>query len=117
MVLTHRALAARHGEERYEGPLAALVELLGAAGVRRIYVDGGEVVRQFLAAGLIDDMTLSVVPVLLGEGLPLFGRDGERWLDLVASRSFSTGLVQLEYRASVAGAAEVGAAIRGELHG
>src|SRR6185369_8988680 len=94
VVLTHRALAGRHGEERYEGPPDALIERLGDAGVRRIYVDGGEVIRLFLAAGLIDDITLSIVPVLLGEGIPLFGRGEERRLTLVASRAFSTGLVQ-----------------------
>jgi dihydrofolate reductase len=103
VVLTHRALAPRHDEERYEGSLAALVEQLGAAGVRRIYVDGGEVIRQFLAAGLIDDLTLSVVPVLLGDGIPLFRGGEERWLQLVESRAFSTGLVQLEYRTKAHG--------------
>src|SRR5262245_35886079 len=97
VVLTHRPLAARHGEEAYEGPLGALVDRLGVEGVRRVYVDGGEVIRQFLAAGLVDDLTLSVVPVLLGDGVPLFRGGSERWLRLVGSRGFASGLVQLEY--------------------
>lgn len=99
VVLTHRPLDARHGEEPYHGPLAALVERLGKEGVRRAYIDGGAVIRQFLAEGLIDDMTLSIVPVLLGEGLPLFRGGAERWLRLVESRAFPSGLVQIEYRA------------------
>jgi len=98
VVLTHRPLEARHGEERHEGVLDVLVDRLGAEGVRRAYIDGGEVIRQFLAAGLIDDLTISIVPVLLGEGLPLFGGGAERWLRLVESRAFPSGLVQVEYR-------------------
>jgi dihydrofolate reductase len=98
VVLTHRPIDARHGEERHDGPLAELVDRLGAEGVRRVYIDGGEVIRQFLAAGLVDDVTLSIVPVLLGEGLPLFRGGAERWLRLVESRSYPSGLVQIEYR-------------------
>ena len=98
VVLTHRPLAAHHGEEPYDGPLDALVGWLGEDGTKRIYVDGGDVIRQFLAAGLLDNLVVSIVPVLLGSGVPLFARGGERWLRLVESRSFSTGVVQIEYR-------------------
>ena len=62
-------------------------------------MDGGDVIRQFLAAGLVDDLTLSILPVLLGDGLRLFGATGrDVRLDLVRSRSFPTRLVQNEYR-------------------
>jgi len=62
---------------------------------QRLYVDGGAVIRQFLEGGLVTDMTLSVIPVLLGSGVRLFG-DAKRDLpfELVASRSFPSGLVQ-----------------------
>lgn len=105
VVLTRRPLEPRHGEERYDGPLADLVERLGQEGVRRAYIDGGEVIRQFLAEGLIDDITLSIVPVLLGEGLPLFRGGAERWLRFVESRAFPSGLVQIEYRVEAPGGA------------
>ncbi len=99
VVLTHQQRTARHGETFHAGALDALVDALGAAGVKRVYVDGGTVIRQFLAAGLVDDMTLSIVPILLGEGIPLFGAtERETRLDLVASRGLDSGLVQLEYR-------------------
>jgi dihydrofolate reductase len=102
VVLTHRPLVARHGEEPCATPLPELVERLGAEGVGRIYVDGGEVVRQFLAAGLVDDLTISIAPVLIGDGIPLFRGGVERWFSLVESRSLATGLVQLVYRGHTA---------------
>jgi dihydrofolate reductase len=99
VVLTHAAPAPRHGESFYSGDLGALVEQLARDGARHVYVDGGTVLSQFLALGLVDDVTVSIIPVLLGEGVPLtqhLGRDVG--LRLVESRSFESGLVQLEYR-------------------
>lgn len=49
------------------------VAALNAAGYGQGYLDGGQTVRSFLAAGLIDEMTLSRVPVLIGDGPSLFG--------------------------------------------
>ena len=54
-------------------PPHQLLQVLAAEGVGRVYVDGGQVIRAFLAEGLIDRIILTRVPVLLGEGLPLFG--------------------------------------------
>jgi dihydrofolate reductase len=99
IVLTHASLAAKHGEEPFLGSPDSLVDKLTADGAKRIYVDGGAVIQQFLAAGLVTDMVVSIVPVLLGEGVPLFGKiGGDLRLDLVDSRSYESGLVQLEYR-------------------
>lgn len=92
--------AALHGKVRFSGldPVAAMAELEGH-GVRRVYVDGGQVVQSFIRAGLVEDMVLTTVPVLIGAGRSLFGalpRDLD--LALVASRSFPSGLVQSTYR-------------------
>jgi len=63
-----------------------------------VYVDGGDVIRQFLDAGLIDELTVTVVPVILGAGAPLFaGARHRRSLELVDSKAFDGGLVQLRY--------------------
>lgn len=63
-----------------------------------IYVDGGDVIRQFLDEGLIDELTVTVVPVILGAGAPLFaGAKHRRSLELVGSKAFESGLVQLRY--------------------
>jgi dihydrofolate reductase len=96
IVVTHAPPATKHGETFHAGPLPALVAQLGREGVRRIYVDGGALIRSFFAADLVDDVTLSIIPVLLGSGIPLFGGT-ERRLTLVSSRSFPSGLVQLCY--------------------
>jgi len=79
-------------------PREAMAEL-ARRGARRVYVDGGQVVQSFLRAGLIEDMVLTMVPVLVGAGRPLFGAlPQDRDLALVASRSFPSGLVQSTYR-------------------
>jgi dihydrofolate reductase len=98
IVLTHHPILARHQEEFWNGEPASLVLRLSESGVKRAYVDGGAVIQQFLAAGLITDLTLSFVPILLGAGVPLFGKTGgDVALELRASRSFESGLVQSEY--------------------
>lgn len=76
----------------------AILSELGAQGVGRVYVDGGQIVRAFLAKGLIRRMIVTVIPVLLGEGRPLFGHGaGDIDLTLVGVRHWPNGFVQLEY--------------------
>src|SRR5262245_61079136 len=60
VVLSHRPAEARHGEEFCAGPARPLIERLGREGVRRVYVDGGVVIREFLRERLIDEMTVSI---------------------------------------------------------
>lgn len=99
LVLTHRPAASRYGEEFTDQKPRALLDWLGQQGVRTVYVDGGDVIRQFLAEKLVDELTLSIVPMLLGDGVPLFGPGlPELPLELVSSRSWPSGLVQLHYR-------------------
>ena len=52
--------------------LEAALEELGAREVHDVYVDGGKTIRTFLAADLIDEITLTRAPALIGEGIPLF---------------------------------------------
>ncbi|MFZ5756892.1 MAG: dihydrofolate reductase family protein [Pseudomonadota bacterium] len=103
-VLSHRPLAATHGESVHAGPLAPLLERLRESGARRIYLDGGAAIRQGLAEGVIDDMTLSTIPVLLGKGRPLFGAEagasgwpGTLWR-LAGIDAFPSGLVQCRWQ-------------------
>lgn len=98
-VLTHRPATGHDTVTFVQGTPDGVVAKLERLRARRVYVDGGEVIRQFLSAGLIDDMTLSIIPVLLGDGIPLFGPGGrERPLALVEARSWPSGLCQLHYR-------------------
>jgi len=76
-----------------------LVERLSAAGATRLYVDGGLLIQAFLREGLINDLNISTIPVLLGDGIPLFGHlPAEVWLDLEDSQSYTNGIVQTRYR-------------------
>jgi len=98
LVLTHRPPATRHGELFLAGPPEAVVARLAADGVRRAYVDGGVVVSQFLAAGLVDDLTLTLVPVVLGDGIRLFQAPlPERPFRLASAQTYPSGLVQVRY--------------------
>lgn len=70
-----------------------------ARGWKRVYVDGGMVIQSFLRAGLVDDMVISRVPVLIGEGISLFGAlTTDTMLDHLSTRAFPSGLVQSTYR-------------------
>jgi dihydrofolate reductase len=53
--------------------VAQTVQLLGERGARGVYVDGGLVIQEFFRLDLIDEITLTRAPVLLGRGIPLFG--------------------------------------------
>jgi dihydrofolate reductase len=66
---------------------------------RHIYLDGGVTIQRFLREGLVDEMTITTIPILIGEGLPLFGplkKDVK--LELLKSKSFKNGFVQNVYR-------------------
>jgi len=101
-VLSTRTLApAPSGAlvERLSGEPAEIVSTLSARGVGHAYVDGGVTIQRFLRAGLIDRLVVTRVPVLIGEGIPLFGSlSKDIPLRHVATRQFSSGLVQSEYR-------------------
>ena len=98
-VLTHRPLEPRHGELALSGPPVEALATLEAEGARRIYVDGGAVVSQFLAAGLLEELTVNLIPIVLGDGIRLFqGVLPERRYELASSQAHPSGLVQLRYR-------------------
>lgn len=84
----------------YTGDLKELVIRLKQKEGKNIFVDGGaEIVNELMKHHLIDEIILSIIPVILGEGIKLF-KDGipEEKLILESSKSFDTGLVQLHYR-------------------
>jgi len=84
----------------YTGNLVKLVERLKGENGKNIYCDGGaEVINELLKHDLIDEIIISVIPVLLGNGNRLF-KDGrpEQILELIKAKAFETGLTQLHYR-------------------
>ncbi len=83
----------------YSGDLAALVQKLKGEPGKRIFCDGGgEIIDELLHADMIDEIIVSVIPVILGSGTPLFkpGRT-QQSLKLITAQSFASGLVQLHY--------------------
>ena len=95
-VMTNRPGEPRPGVAFVRGTPA---EVLAKVDATHVYVDGGAIVRQFLAANLVDDLTISVVPMLLGAGIPLFEKAAPGpALELLGAQAFKNGLVQLRYR-------------------
>jgi dihydrofolate reductase len=84
--------------ERLEGDPASICRTLAERGFRHLYVDGGITIQRFLAARMIQRMTVTRVPVLIGEGIPLFGSLPEDVrLKHVETRSYPSGLVTSVY--------------------
>jgi len=83
----------------YSGNLSELVSSLKSQSGKNIYCDGGaETVHLFLQEKLFDELIISIIPVLLGNGIRLFGKSfKEQSIKLVSSKSFNSGLVQLHY--------------------
>ena len=76
-----------------------LVDHLSADGWRRAYVDGGAIIQSFLGEGLISDMAIFRMPVLIGEGRPLFGPFGhDIRLELTGVEALPSGAVRSDYR-------------------
>jgi dihydrofolate reductase len=84
--------------EQMGGAPAEIVSKLAANGAHHLYIDGGITIQNFLRSGLIQRLTITRVPVLIGEGIPLFGalpRDVR--LRHIATQQYSSGLVKSEY--------------------
>jgi len=76
-----------------------VVKQLAAEGAHHLYIDGGKTIQGFLRAGLIDELTITAIPVLLGGGRPLFGPlNNDIHLKHLATKSYAFGFVQNRYR-------------------
>jgi len=86
----------------FTGDISTLLTELKSKEGKNIYCDGGaEIVNELLKNNLIDEYVISVIPILLGGGIKLFkeGRE-EQKLELISTKQFDKGLVQLHYRAN-----------------
>jgi dihydrofolate reductase len=87
--------------EMYSGDLPELVAALEREGYQHAYVDGGKTIQSFLNLKLITDISLTRIPVLLGEGIPLFGKTKQD-ISLKSSKAkvFPNELVNVRYEVS-----------------
>ncbi|MDP4292249.1 MAG: dihydrofolate reductase family protein [Bacteroidota bacterium] len=99
-VITRTPRASTGQVNFYSGDLRELVSTLKNRNGKNIFIDGGaEIVNELLKAKLIDAFYISIIPILLGEGIRLF-KDGrpEQKLVLVKEKQFDSGLAQLVYK-------------------
>ncbi|MFT4561756.1 MAG: dihydrofolate reductase [Gammaproteobacteria bacterium] len=76
----------------------ALMDSLACEGWKHAYVDGGQVVQSCIKAGLIEHITITIIPILLGDGIHLFDEvDADIDLELLESTLFPSGFVQNQY--------------------
>lgn len=84
--------------ETITGDLHKRMTQLHERGFKNLYIDGGVVIRNFLAEDLIDEMIISRIPILLGDGIPLFGSLRESLeFHHHKTETFGNGLVQSHY--------------------
>lgn len=99
-VITRSKMPDKGNVKFYNKSLSELITSLKNKPGKNIYCDGGsEIVNEILKINLFDELIVSIIPVLLGNGISLF-KNGipEQDLELVSSKNFDTGLVQLHYR-------------------
>ena len=81
------------------GEISEVLSSIRAAGHQRLYVDGGQLIRECLRAGLLDEMIVTRIPILLGAGIPLFADDGGRiHCTHLSTEVHGVGLVQSHYQ-------------------
>ena len=85
--------------EQMAGSPAEIVPKLAAGGAHHLYIDGGITIQRFLRAGLVQRLTITRVPVLIGDGIPLFGTlPHDLQLRHIATQQYPSGLVKSEYQ-------------------
>lgn len=88
--------------EIVNGDLKQLVHDLNGRGYHNLYIDGGQTVQGFMRAELIDEMIISRLPIVLGEGIPLFGSlDQPQTFDCAGTETFENGITKTTYKKQV----------------
>jgi len=101
-VLSHRPIDPPQDSvarvEAISGTPGKIVSDLADHGLKNLYIDGGETIQEFLRAGEIHRIIITRIPVLLGEGIPLFGElEDDVILKCIRTEKLANGLEQAEY--------------------
>lgn len=98
IVLSHTLKEVREEAELFCGQLTDLLSQLYSENIKHVWVDGGVTASNFLEAGLVDEMTISIIAMILGSGTSLFNfMNKEHECRLIYSQAYPSGLVQLKY--------------------
>ena len=100
IVATNRPIqTAKPSVQGHQGTIGELVARAKTmSGGRDVYLDGGNLIRQALDAELVDEVTLTLIPIVLGDGIPLFsGTKQIHRLELCSQRGVGGGMVELVY--------------------
>jgi dihydrofolate reductase len=103
IVATNRPLQmAKPSVQGYQGTIEEIVaEAKTMSEGGDVYLDGGNLIRQSLDAGLVHDITLTLIPIVLGDGIPLFsGAKQMHRLELCSQRAIGGGMVELVYESA-----------------
>lgn len=88
----------REKVEMYSGDIQELILKLESSGFKHAYIDGGSTITSFVNLKLINEMTITKVPVLLGEGIPLFGKINKSVkLENAEASAFPNDFIQVKY--------------------
>ncbi len=99
IVATHRPLAGRPSVRAASGGVAGILATARAlAGTSDVYLDGATMVREALDAGLLDELVVTIVPTVLGEGIALFAGASRTEMTVERVSRYGDGLVQLHLR-------------------
>ena len=101
IVFTHReSRTDREDIEFSSGDVELILQNIKARGYDSIWLlGGGYLVRAFMTKGLVDEYIISIIPLILGEGIALFNPVKlEERLEFVEALTFPDGLVQLHYK-------------------
>lgn len=98
IVLSNSLNTVRKEAELFSGELTELLSQLDTENIKHIWVDGGITVSRFLEAGLVDEITISIVAMVLGSGIPLFSTmSREHKCRPISTQTYPSGLVQIKY--------------------
>jgi dihydrofolate reductase len=85
--------------ELVHGNLKGIIKKLASQGYKNLYIDGGKTIQSFLKKNLIDELIISKVPVILGEGIPLFSQQSQIInFEHCSTEVFEGGLVKSHYK-------------------
>ena len=102
VVLTHRSLDIPESIAQFVEAMSCspieLINRLSKQGAGHVYIDGGNTIQGFLDAGLIQRLIITRIPILIGDGIPLFGQlQRDIALRHIETQAFPGGLEQSEY--------------------